>query len=72
MLADGFTRKNLRQHKGIYSFIVTHTIQVRTITNYIIPPHIGGAHFHDAPSWPASSINTELYTQRKDDHWMIE
>ena len=24
--------------------------------------------FHSAPSWPARSINTELYTQREDDH----
>ena len=40
----------LSRHKGIYSFIVTNTIQVRTITNYIIPPHIRGAHFYSVPS----------------------
>ena len=63
MLADGFTRKNLRQHKGIYSFIVTHTIQVRTITNYIIPPHIGGAHFHSAKLTGAQYKHRVIYTE---------
>ena len=41
---------------------------LQCITNYIIPLHTGGALFHSAPSWPAHSINTKFYTQRKDDH----
>ena len=42
LLTDGFTRKNLRRHNGIYNFIITDMIQVRTITVEIIPLQSGG------------------------------
>ena len=50
------------------ALIITDTFQVCTITIYIISLHTGGALSHSASSWPVHSINTEFYTQKKEDH----
>ena len=42
-------------------FIITDTIQVRTITFLIIPLQSGGA----LSSWPARNTSTEFYTHRR-------
>ena len=45
MLGDQFPRKNSRQHNSIYNiyWLLTDTIQVRTITNSIVPFQFGSA-----------------------------
>ena len=45
--------------------MVTDTIQVRTITNLVIPLQTGGILFHSAPSWPARNYGHRVIYDRE-------
>ena len=70
LLAYWFARKNLRRHSCIYNVYITDMIQVRSITDMIIPFQTGSVFSQRAKQTGAQYKHRVLFTE-DDNHRVI-